>query len=106
MTVIPTTPEGKQLYPYDTRNFRAKLLMWFWKRFGSKIKYQTFMGETITGERTRYYGCLFSNCRFEDLTLVFIERCIIEYGGDMPRFTNMNMCEIRDCIFRRPDPMA
>ena len=106
MPFIPVGPDGKQMYKYDIRSRKAKIIMWFWRRFGKKVKYKTFYGEQIVGDKTVYYGCKFIRCKFENLRLVFVEHSIIEY--ETPVFTprNLTMCSFSHCSLRRLKPLV
>lgn len=96
---------GKQTYAYDTRDWKAKLQMWFWKRFSRKVKGETFYAEHITGEKTVYRNCVFKHCRFDGLKLVFIVDSYIEYGTDRLEFSNMRMCEVRNIVSKKVKPL-
>ena len=105
MSFIPTDKTGRQAYAYDTRDWKAKLQMWFWKRFSKKIRGKNFFAEHITGEKTVYRNCVFKHCRFDGLRLVFIVDCYIEHGTDRPEFSNLRMCEINKVVFKKVKPL-
>ena len=96
---------GRQLFSYDDRNLRIKLYMWLWKKLSRKIKYKTIYGETISGEKKVYYGCTFTRCKFQNCRLVFINNCMIEHETPRPELSNMMMCEVKSCVFKRIKPL-
>lgn len=96
---------GKQLYNVDQRSLRSKLLMCFWKHFGKQIRYNSFYGVTISGEKTRYYGCRFTRCSFERCKLVFLEKCMIEHETPHVNFINFHMCEVKQCLIKKIKPL-
>ena len=110
MSFIPVDKSGKQSYAYDTRDWKAKLQMWFWKHvgiplFGEVNKGKTYVLEHVTGYKTKYVNCTFKQCRFEGLKLVFINDCYVEYSTDNPEFSNMKESEIKNVYFKKVEPI-
>ena len=106
MGFIPIDSRGQQAYPYDSRSWRAKLVMWFWKRFSRRVLGKTFYMEHVTGKKTLYRNCVFRHCRFDGLRMVFVVDSLIEYSTPVPEFHNMNLCEITRCVFKKVEPVA
>ena len=79
--------------------------MWLWKRISRKVKGKVFYAAHITGEKTVYRNCSFKHCRFDGLKLVFILDSYIEHDTDIPEFSNLNLCEIRNVTFKKVPPI-
>ena len=105
MGFIPIDSRGQQAYPYDTRDWKAKLQMWFWKRFSKKVTGKDIYMEHVTEEKTHYRNCTVRHCRFDGLKLVFITDSLIEHETNIPEFHNMNLCEINRCVFKKVNPI-
>lgn len=110
MGFIPVDKSGKMAYPYDTRDFRAKVLMWFWEHVGIPLTGGTVRGgvfefEHVKGEKAKYVNCTFKRCRFDGLRLVFVLNSYIEFDTANPEFHNMSMCAVRNCHFKKVKPI-
>lgn len=103
---IPVDRSGRQAYAYDSRDWKAKLVMWFWRRFSRKVRGKTFFAEHITGEKTVYRNCVFRHCRFDGLRLVFVLDSYVEYDTDSPEFSNVILCELRNIRFKKVPPIV
>ena len=106
MSFIPIDRSGRQAYKHDTRTWRAKLSMWFWKRFSKKVVGENFYAQLITGEKTVYRNCNFKLCQFDGLKLVFILDSYIEHDTPMPEFHNCHKIEVNKCVFRKVAPIV
>ena len=110
MSFIPVGKSGKQAYTYDTRSLKIKISMLFWKHvgiplFGKVCKGKVYVLEHITGNKIRYVNCTFKQCKFDGLKLVFINNSYIEHSTPHPKFSNMNESEIRNCVFKKVEPI-
>lgn len=105
MTYVPFDKDGNLAYTVDTRDWKAKIQMWFWKRFSKKISGKLFYGKLITGEKKVYNVCTFIRCKFENLKFVFIKNCYIEFETQELEIVNAVMTEIADCHLRQIEPL-